>query len=84
MFFTYACVWFEDLYHFVDLYQASLKDKSKHVDTHAIKNALVEANVEINNVMFKKISLAHEVAKSLEFLDLLHNKASDWWMIAQT
>ena len=62
--------------------QASSKDKSKRVETHAIKNALDKVNVEINNALVKKISFAHEVAKSLEisnfFKDLdWHDKASD-------
>ena len=59
--------------HFVTLYQASIKDKSKYDETHAAKNALVKANVEINNVLFKKISLAHEVAKSLQISDFFED-----------
>ena len=43
-------------------YQASLKDESKYVETHATKNAIVK----INNNLFKKIFLTHTVAKSLE------------------
>ena len=50
----------------MNFYQASLKDKSKHVETHAIKNAFVDANVEIDNALVKKISFTLEVAKSLE------------------
>ena len=73
----------------MDFYKASLKDKSKHVETHAIKNALVKANVKINNILFKKISLAHEIAKSFEILNFfkdpgIHDKALDWWIITQT
>ena len=36
------------------------------VETHATKNALVEANVEINNALIKKISFAYEIAKYLK------------------
>ena len=57
--------------HFLDLYQVSLKDKAKHVETHATKNAFVKANVEINNVLVKKISFAPEVLNSLEVFDFL-------------
>jgi len=35
--------------HLVDLYQASQKDKSKHVETHAID--LTETNTEVNKVL---------------------------------
>ena len=68
----------------MDLYQVSLKDKSKYVETHATKNALVEANDENNNVLVKKISFTPEVAKFLKILDFFcedfdgHDKASDW------
>ena len=51
---------------FVDLYQALLKDKSKHVKTYATKNVLVKAKVENNNASVKKILFTHEVAKSLK------------------
>ena len=69
--------------YFVDLYHASLKDKSKHDGVHATKNTIINANIEINNALVKKISLAHEVAKSLEILKFFENldsndKASDW------
>ena len=37
--------------YFADLYKASLKDKSKHVKAHATKNALKEANAEVNNAL---------------------------------
>ena len=54
-----------------------------------LKNALVEANVEINNALVKTISFAHEVAKFVKisnfFKDLdRYDKTSDWWMITRT
>ena len=50
----------------MDFYQTSLKDKDKHVETHAIKNALVKTNININNALVKEIPFPPIVAKSLE------------------
>ena len=56
---------------YVNLYQVSLKDKSKRVKIHATKNVPVEANVDINNVIVKKIPFSHEVVKSIEVFEFL-------------
>ena len=47
-----------------------------------LKNVFVEANVENNNALVKKISLTHEIANSLEILDFFddldsHGKSSN-------
>lgn len=54
--------------HFVDLYQASLKDKGKRIETHAIKNAMT--NVKANNTSVEVTLLAPVEAKtSLDVFD---------------
>ncbi|EOY08711.1 Uncharacterized protein TCM_023784 [Theobroma cacao] len=57
--------------HFVDLYQASLKDKGKRIKTHAIENSTALTNVETNNASVKMTRLAFvEVRTFLEVSDL--------------
>ena len=68
-----AMVWLDvSMYlQYMNLYQASMKDKSKRVEIHATKNVPVEANVDINNVIVKKIPFSHEVVKSIEVFEFL-------------
>ena len=69
-----AMVWLDvSMYlQYMNLYQASMRDKSKRVEIHATKNAFVE----INNALVKKIPLTLEVAKLLEILNFFENPDS--------
>ena len=56
--------------HFANLYQVSLKEKGKCVETHVTMNALVVA---------KSLKVS-DYFKDLDSYDT----ASYWWMVAQT
>ena len=73
--------------HFVDLYQASLKNTGKRGESHTIEiNPTAINTVEANNISVGGTPLAPEVANaSLDSLISLRtfdyfDKASDWWM----
>lgn len=62
------------LKHFANLYQTSLKDKGKGVETHAIENSTAMTNVEASNASFNMISPALvEATISLEVFDFFEN-----------
>ena len=44
--------------HFVDLYQASIKENGKRFETHSAKNAYEEANMKVNNALIEDIPIA--------------------------
>ena len=60
---------------FVDLYQASIKDKGKRVESHFVENT--KENIEINNdlvihsTLINEVPIAHIEAKSLDISNFL-------------
>ena len=62
--------------HFVDLYQASLKNTGKRGESHAIEiNPIVITTVEANNISVGGTSLAPEVANaSLDVSDFFEDR----------
>ena len=60
--------------YFVDLYQASLKDKVMEFDFHSINNALVDAHVEINNALILDDSITLSDIKTLDVSNFIKDQ----------
>ena len=67
--------------HFMDLYQASIKEKGKRFETYFTENAYDIANIEVNNALMEDIptSLVNDnpstltKVKSLDFSDFFED-----------